>query len=100
METNSGGSQKNPTKQISFSDEHTAHEAILRFSPIASKMKNPDVLLIYKAKLSIHLGKSNHAQLDTPDKHMKRKLALKLLLMASLDSSRRKLRKPGCFIVF
>jgi len=62
-----------------------------------SKTKNPGVLLIYKAKLSIHLGKSNHAQLDTPDKHMKRKMALKLLLIASLDSLRRKLCNPGFF---
>lgn len=45
------------------------------------RQKNPGALLINKAKLSIHLGKSNNAQLDTPDKHMKRKMALKLLLI-------------------
>lgn len=50
------------------------------------KKKNPGALLINKAKSSIHLGKSNHAQLDTPDKHMKRKMALKLFLIEALTA--------------
>lgn len=94
LEANSGR-RKKPTKQISLNNEHKLHWAILRFSPIVSKTKNPGILLINKAKLSICSGKSNHAQLDTPGKHMKRKMALKLLLIASQGSSRGKLHNPG-----
>lgn len=56
-ETNPGGREKNPTKQISLNNEHALLKAIQKS---VTDKKNPGALLINKAKLSIHLGKRNH----------------------------------------